>query len=295
MNAHFHKVLRACIAVGIAAMAVDRAHADVFVLDFDETPAAGTLSLASVPDLPQNKVVDADGMLNDTLRFRAEQGLAGRRYSHTFLVIQKGPLPALPASYGNELLRRWTTAGDRLAGMVIAVEQPLPETHVVLAGRGLDETDIKHLKSLGQAALELAPVGATLGEGALEVMIGLIPALEAFATAYSESLLTPVQADSEQPPAVAPAAPEPAAEPVRESKTTNHWDLLSAKLDWASIRLISAITGAVLLVGALIILLPRFMRVRRLQFPMHQARSRFSAPFGGGSNAQVSYGKQANP
>lgn len=272
------------VALGwVSLSAGNPASAEVLVLDFAETPAPGLLSVAAIPELPESHVIDADGLLDATQKARVENALKGQTLAPAFFVLQRGPLPTETASYANELLKRWTTGGGRLAAMVLAVQQPLPKTHVILAGRGLDRTDIEHLQELGRASLNLAPSTTGLTSGAVEILDGLIPAVETFAEAYGKSSLL-----AQEPP-----NQEGITEtPLRETKTTSHWDLLAAKLDWNSVRVVAAIIGGVLVLGAAVLLLPRFLRRRRLRFPEHEPRTRFSAPFGGGSNAQIRYGPE---
>jgi hypothetical protein len=77
--------------------------------------------------------------------------------------------------------------------------------------------------------------------------------------------------------------------PVKAPPAT-HWEALSAKLNWILLRTIAAVIGCMLIAIGGFVIVRRLRQSTCLYFPDHQPRKRFSAPFAGGSNAQVRYG-----
>lgn len=266
--------------------------AEVFVLDFDSTPPAGRLSVSDIPKGKGRHVVDESGSLPPELQLKTEASLKENSSAPTFLVIKEGRLPVAPELYGNELLRRWIIHGRHLSAVVISVTDPLPETHVILAGRNLSSTDVQQLDKLGSSALALSSQQSSQAEGAAATALALVPALATFAAAYDGTPAMVVKADAavNESSTAAPAAKEAAAPPLEYTPVTiSHWDKLSAKLDWPLIRAVAAIVGGVMFLVLGAIFLPRLFRKQRYYFPEVDPRSRFSAPFAGGSNAQIKF------
>ncbi len=278
------------LAAGCALAFACTSEAEVHVLDFEKTPAAGLLSVADIPERSgTGHVIDETGSLVSELLLKTETALRRRPGAPTYLVIKDGGLPTSTDAYGNELLRRWITGGGRLGALVLSVSEPLPATHVVLAGRDLNSTDRQRLRDLGAAALALSATKGDPAEGAAATALGLAEALATFATAYHDSIIAPTPT----PDAGAAGSPQgaDAAKPAPPGKpnTTSHWDILSAKLDWPLIRAVSLAVGGITLLIAGMLILPRLLGNRSLHFPEHEPRKRFSAPYAGGSNAQIRY------
>jgi hypothetical protein len=266
--------------------------AEVFVLDFDSSPPAGRLSVADIPNGAGRYVVDESGSLPPELQLKTESTLSKNFTAPTFLIIKEGRLPVAPDLFGNELLRRWIVHGRHLSAVVISVTDPLPETHVVLAGRNLSSTDIQHLDKLGTSALALSSLQSGQAEGAAATALALVPALATFAAAYdgAPAMVVTTESSVDEKSAAPPAAKEATTPPVEYTPVTiSHWDKLSAKLDWPLIRAVSAIVGGVMFLVLGAIFLPRLFRKQRYYFPEIDPRSRFSAPFAGGSNAQIKF------
>ena len=276
----------------LAALAsVQDALAEVHIFDFTKTPAAGQLSLSEIPERPADRIVDEAGRLSAEVRGRAEEALGAARSAPTYLVILDGDLPAPPEVYGNELLRRWVTGGGRLGALVLAVPSPLPATHVMIAGKALDQEDIAQLRQLATAALALAGEDQSQADGAARSATSLLSALETFAELYNESIAspkTPPGMGTETDPKGSGATSIIASESYIPTETSR-WDRLAAELDWGKVRTVAAIVGGLLLLVSSAILLPRIFRNRRLIFPECEPRQRFSAPFSGGSNAQIKF------
>ncbi len=283
----------AAAALACLPLAPLRAGADVHVLDLSQTAAAGMLSIDVVPPVPRRNLSDVGGVLSAERRGEIERQLAEVNDTALFLVIQEGELPAPVDVYGNELLRRWTATPRSLAALVLDVAEPVPKTHILFAGRDLSSSDIQQLHGLGTATLGLLQPGAPRGEAAAQMTLDLIPALDAVTAGLSSNAPLP-EAVAEAPAVAAPtsaigvARPD-APTPVQPSPK-NRWELVSAKINWSLLRLVAGVLGGALVTIAAVILLPRLLRNRRIAFPDHLPRRRFSAPFAGGSNAQVQYG-----
>ncbi len=266
--------------------------AEVHVLDFDTTPPAGQLSASDIPSGAGHYVLDEADSLAPKLRIRAESTLSENTIAPTYLVIKQGKAPVAVDLYGNELLRRWIISGRHLGALIMTVTEPLPATHVILAGRNLDKTDRRRLHALGSAALALGSKHADQAEGAVATALALVPALATYAAAYTNAPTLIAETASatvatETGAAAVPPTDEASAEYI--PVTISHWDQLSAKLDWPLIRAVSIIVGGLMILVFGAIFLPRALRPRRLLFPEIEPRTRFSAPFAGGNNAQIKF------
>ena len=281
----------------------------IHVLDFDEMPAAGLLSIDLVPAKPKAGVVDELDEISPEIRKQTEHVLKSTYRAPTFVVVKDGALPTEPDTYGNEILRRWISGTTgKLGAVVMVTSEPKPVTHIVLAGRGLEKVDVENLRDLATAALGLAPGDLTPADRGAKIAAGLVPPLETFAQIYSEALAREpegsgsttetgaaavaalgVDAPAEPTP---PAQSEPRESALPEADTTSHWDILSAKLDWQKVRVIAGILGVAAALILAVVILPRLFRTHRYTFPEHEPRRRFDAPYSGGSNAQVSFGSR---
>ena len=271
-----------------------KAQSKTIVLDFETTPPAGKLSVTEIPKKPKSFVIDEPAGFSSVQKSELENSLAGMRSAPTYVVIKKGRLPVSANLYGNELLRRWTPSGASFSAMVLSIDTPLPKTFVIIAGRNLDPVTKIDLLQLGNAALKLIDDQPGQFGNIRRISTALSPALNTFSELYREpgTLRIPPSTEDKLSPEVAGnAAPltEPPVPLAYRQKTTSQWDLLSTKLDWHLIRILFIIMCAILSMAAIIILLRRIRRHRPLYFPLHKPRHRFSAPYSGGSNAQIKY------
>lgn len=271
----------------------------VIVLDFNETSSAGLLALDSLPKQPSNRVADEMALLTDATKAQLEKTLLSAANTEIFLVVLENSPTEPIEKFGNEILRRWLSTTSKLAALVVAQQAPEERAYVLLAGRSLDTMDIEQLTGLGTAALGIGSPDQNIAEAGASIASGLVPALETFSEVYQESIAqksaTPVETASSHfsvsnGAETADTGPSPAG--IAGGKTTtSKWDILSAKIDWVKVKTLSAIAGAVILAIALLVLVPRLMRNRRIVFPKHAPRRRFDAPYAGGSNARISYSR----
>jgi len=272
-------------------------NAEVIVLDFELTAPAGKLSVADIPINPRSFVIDEPARFAPVDKSNLEQSLTKIQGAPTYVVIKKGKLPVPADLYGNELLRRWTANEAQFSSLVLCVNTPLPKIFVILGGRNLTPATKNDLLKLGNAALRLTDSQPDQLEGLKATATALAPALKTFAEFYRRSSLQanlPVPARNLSPP----LSPVPHQNQVtgqlssrgNAKKTTSQWDLLAAKLDWNLIHTLIIITACIIFLLTALILLRRILRHRPLYFPIHQPRHRFSAPYSGGSNAQIKYG-----
>jgi hypothetical protein len=271
--------------------------AETIVLDFGLTPPAGKLSVTDIPKNPRSFVIDEPARFSLGDKSDLEQSLTKMQTAPTYVVIKKGELPVPANLYGNELLRRWTANGVRFSALILCVDTPLPKIFVILAGRNLTPATKIDLLKLGNASLRLTDDQPDQLEALKATAVALAPALKTFAEFYRESspqsnLAVPVRKLS--PPMSLAARQDQVKGQLysrgNTKKTTSQWDLLAAKLDWNLIRILSIITGCIISLVMALVLLRRIRRHRPLYFPIHQPRHRFSAPYSGGSNAQIKYG-----
>ncbi|MFP6874537.1 MAG: hypothetical protein VCA55_13635 [Verrucomicrobiales bacterium] len=292
-----HHRIYALVAL-ISAVTPKEANAETIVLDFELTPPAGKLSVTDIPRNPRSFVIDEPARFSPGKKSELEQSLAKMQSALTYVVIKKGKLPVPADLYGNELLRRWTPGGVRFSALVLCVNTPLPEILVILAGRNLKQNTENNLLKLGNAALHLANGQTDQLEGVKTTAVALASALDTFAELYRQPGSQPnltVPARNLSPP-FSPATSQDQAEGQLYSrsngqKTTSQWDLLAARIDWNLIITISIIIGGFISLVIALVLVRRICRHRPLYFPIPQSRHRFSAPYSGGSNAQIKYGR----
>ncbi len=266
-------------------------NAETIVLDFELTPPAGKLSVTDVPRNPRSFVIDEPARFSPGDKSDLEQSLTKMQDAPTYLVIKKGKLPVPADLYGNELLRRWTANQARFSALILCVNTPLPKIFVILAGRNLTPATRSELLKLGNAALHLADDQPDQLEALKATAAALAPALKIFTELYRGSPPQPnltVPARNLSPPLQAQVKGR-LYERSNTKKTTSQWDLLAAKLDWNLIRILSIITGCIISLVIALVILRRIRLHRPLYFPIHQPRHRFSAPYAGGSNAQIKY------
>jgi hypothetical protein len=264
------------------------------VLDFEITPPAGKLSVTDIPKKPRSFVIDEPAEFSAGQRSELESSLAKMNAAPTYVVNKKGKLPVSADLYGNELLRRWTASGARFSAMVLNVDTPLPEIFVIISGRNLDSGTKNDLLTMGNAALNLIDDESGQFEDIQRIAAALASALNTFAELYQEPGLrsSPAPAEDNLSPQLLAHADPPAGKPFSRShsqKTTSQWNLLSAKLDWHLIRILFIFICAIISLPILLLLFRRIRRHRPLYFPVHKPRHRFSAPYSGGSNAQIKY------
>lgn len=277
--------LRCFAAVGLLLLQV--AGAKVFVLDLDITPPAGKLSVSAIPDGATLPVIDDSSMLSQPMAEHARLQLGKFKSTPVFVVLSGEPLPAEPEVYANELLRRWIDADSPVSALVLTESKPLAAVHVALAGRNLSRQQQSQLRQLGSDALASMPSQSSFAEGTVQAAFALAPRLAAlsessFATAASSSPENSVSATAAKtPPPLQRASDAPAPKSYGEA--------LMWKLNWNVVRLVSSIVGGLLVTVCSILLFIRYRRRRNLLFPDYLPRKRFSGPFCGGSNAQISY------
>lgn len=273
-----------------------KAKSRTIILDFDITPPAGKLSVTEIPKKPRSFVIDEPAQFSAAEKSELENSLSGEHTVPTYIVIKKGKLPVPVNLYCNELLRRWTASTARFSAMILSIDTPLPETFVIISGRNIDADTRDDLLKLGNAALKLIDNEPGQFEDIRRIASALSPALNTFTELYRKSgdQPPPAAAEGNLSPAVSADARASPGQAFPHShshsqKTTSQWDLLSAKLDWHLIRILFILVCAILSIAVAIIISLRIRRHRPLYFPVHKPRHRFSAPYSGGSNAQIKY------
>ena len=271
-----------------------RVKSGAIVLDFEVTPPAGKLSVADIPKKPMSFVIDEPAEFSTGQKSELESSLARMSAAPTYVVNKKGKLPVSADLYGNELLRRWTANGARFSAMVLNVDTPLPEIFVIISGRNLDSGTKNDLLALGNAAIKLVDDEPDQFEDIQRIATALATALSTFAELYQEPGTQPEPALTEdnQSPELPVNTAQTEGQPFPQDhsqKTTSQWDLLSAKLDWRLIRILFIVICAIISLVIITLLFRRIRQHRPLYFPVHKPRHRFSAPYSGGSNAQIKY------
>jgi hypothetical protein len=204
-------------------------------------------------------------------------------------VINERPLPkgTSPEAFANEVLRRWDSAEPNLTAMVFTIAEPLSAIHIAISGRGLSKENTRRLREVGNQALAAMPSQAPFADAAAtaatELQRQLIEAEISSKPLVAVEDSAPVLAETEHSSLLQePASPAP----------SSRWEALSRKLNWQMIRVVSSVLGGLLVSICALLLLRRHYSRRGLVFPAHLPRKRFSAPFAGGSNAQIGYRPQ---
>ena len=278
-----------CSSILLLLASAGVAWSKVYVLDLDETSPAGKLSVRAVPAKPSSMVSDEGNELSETVLTATEAGL-NTQLAPVYLVVSANELPEgiQPPVFANELLRRWNKGKAPFAAIVFTLPRPLASIHIALAGRGLSADETSKLRELGNQALAKMPSQAPFAEAAAVAATDLHYSL----STLQREMAPPVAeaALEAAAPATSAIATSSATAPPSQPAPSSHWEALSRKLDWNKIRLASSIVGGFLVAVCTFFLLRRVKNRRGQLFPEHLPRKRFSAPFGGGSNAQIDYG-----
>lgn len=287
MSARFFRtpIAAATLLVGIALPPT--AGAKVFVFDFDDTAPAGQLSLAALPPSPVGAISDPGNRLDPQIAAQAQRDLAaGDPTIPVFLLVSDKALPpaTTEAQFANEILRRWDAAERNLSGLVFTIPEPLPSIHVAIGGRALAAADVSALREIGSKALAAMPSQAAFGDAAATAAYELKRRLADATLSGTQPLAAPV--DNASRPESAGAVSDP---PATQDAPSSRWEALSRTLNWQAIRVWSSILGGLLVSVCTLLLYRRYRSRRDLRFPEHLPRKRFSAPFAGGSNAQITY------
>lgn len=292
MNGYCHPtlILIALCIVGIPLKAASR----TIVLDLESTAPAGKLSVTQIPKKPAAFVIDEPAKLSFQQKADLDSLLSKAHAAPTYIVIKKGKLPVPAALYGNELLSRWTGGEKAFSAMVLQADSPIPETFVIIAGRNLDAPTRNDLLQLGNAALALIDEQPLQFADIRQIATALSEAINTFAQFSGESPFITANESSagKQDTAMSSTPVTVTGQPVsitRHQGQTSQWDLLAARLDWSLIRILFITICAIILLIITIMVLRRIRRRRPLFFPVHEPRHRFSAPYSGGSNAQIKY------
>ncbi|MCP4849508.1 MAG: hypothetical protein GY899_16340 [Verrucomicrobiaceae bacterium] len=250
--------------------------------------------MADIPKKPRSFVVDEPAQFSSGQKSKLESAMAKMSAAPTYIVNKKGRLPVSANLYANELLRRWSSSGTNFSAMVLSVDTPLPEIFVVISGRNLDPGTRNDLLTLGNAAIKLIDGQSGQFKDIQKIATAIAPALNTFAQLYQKPGIPPSFDTNEinqltDLPANAPLTGRQPFPRDRSSKASSQWDLLSSTLDWRLIHILFIITCATVFLAGIALLFRRIRRHRPLYFPVHKPRHRFSAPYSGGSNAQIKY------